>query len=345
MERIPVLDIARIVASQIVMIGHLRIQMLPDHELIGEAPLWSKAVAFVAGFQGAAVIIFFVVSGWQVGGRFLRTDMEQTDILQYLTDRVSRLWTVLIPLLVLSALLGAAGVLPAWVPLGPTAFVANLFGLQTLLVPNYAGNSPLWSLANETFYYLLLPAIVALASRRAVLIFFSAAIFAIYLSIGTASLWLYALIWFTGALFSFVTIRPDRFAYATAAFCIALLVHRMFRLDEVFLAEWGYAILFCIMVSSGRRVKWPDRPVMFFQRYTFSLYVLHVPLMLMLFEALPDKKALDQLPSLTRLALFGAIVLIINLAAYLFYLSFEQHYVKVRRWIKARTAGRAASAP
>jgi peptidoglycan/LPS O-acetylase OafA/YrhL len=341
MERIPILDVSRIIAAQIVFLGHLRSFMFPDYKLVAaDAPVWFKGVAFLSGFQGSAVIVFFVVSGWQVGGRFLRTDMSESDIRHYLIDRISRLWTVLVPVLVLSALLGAAGLLPGWVTLRPSAFAGNLIGLQTLLVPNYAGNSPLWSLSNEVCYYLMLPAIAALTSRRLAVVLLGAAVFAIYLTIGTTSLWLYSLIWFTGALFSFVSVQQRWFFYALISFLAALLAYRMLRWDGVFVAEWIWVILFCIVVASGRRLKLFDRQVVFLQRYTFSLYVLHVPLLMTLFEKLPAGIAHPGLFSGTQIALLCGLILVVNIASYVFYLAFERHYVKIRRWLKASTVNR-----
>ncbi len=43
------------------------------------------------------------------------------------------------------------------VDLGWKALVGNALFLQTILVPTYGDNSPLWSLANEFWYYLMFP--------------------------------------------------------------------------------------------------------------------------------------------------------------------------------------------
>lgn len=42
------------------------------------------------------------------------------------------------------------------------AFLGNAFFLQTILVPCFGTNGPLWSLANEFWYYLLFPLLILL---------------------------------------------------------------------------------------------------------------------------------------------------------------------------------------
>jgi peptidoglycan/LPS O-acetylase OafA/YrhL len=47
-------------------------------------------------------------------------------------------------------------------------FVFNALFLQTIVGPTFGSNGPLWSLANEWWYYILFPALVALVFRRSV---------------------------------------------------------------------------------------------------------------------------------------------------------------------------------
>ena len=53
-------------------------------------------------------------------------------------------------------------------PRSVTAFIGNMFGLQTILVPSFGGNFPLWSLANETWYYILFPLLVLVLRGRSI---------------------------------------------------------------------------------------------------------------------------------------------------------------------------------
>ena len=129
--------------------------------------------SFLYGFSHQAVIVFFVLSGFLVGGGLVR-EFERNgtvDIVAYAMKRLVRRWTVLIPTFALSFLLqyiavngfNAVGthVLPANIGqqsnLGTLG--CNMIFLQTALCEPYAGNGPLWSLFNESWYYVIWPLI------------------------------------------------------------------------------------------------------------------------------------------------------------------------------------------
>ena len=92
--------------------------------------------------------------------------------------RLARLWTVVVPALLLTLALdftgmavsggrGYDGSLFGLLSSGPslnapidhsfTTFLANLAFLQTISAPVYGSNGPLWSLANEFWYYVAFP--------------------------------------------------------------------------------------------------------------------------------------------------------------------------------------------
>lgn len=144
--------------------AHLRAQVFPGLSTVHEPPLWYQALAFITGFAHQAVVIFFVLSGWLVGGALLARLQRPHAMRDYAIDRVTRLWAVLLPAFALMLLLswGGAGVAQAtpaaaW---SATTLLGNLVGLQTLLVPVFGDNFPLWSLAYESWYYVLFPLLV-----------------------------------------------------------------------------------------------------------------------------------------------------------------------------------------
>jgi peptidoglycan/LPS O-acetylase OafA/YrhL len=122
-------------------------------------------VAYLAtAFGHEAVIVFFVLSGMLVGGGVcvaLRTDRWSAR--HYILQRATRLYVVLIPGLIMTALwdrLGESGpgvseYLPARSTLA--VFAGNLAFLQGTLVTSFGSNHPLWSLANEACYYAVFP--------------------------------------------------------------------------------------------------------------------------------------------------------------------------------------------
>src|ERR1700677_3754798 len=97
------LDILRALASFFVVLSHARACFLKDYQP-GMSNLL-KPLYFISSFGHESVIIFFVLSGCVVGRIVLRG--MQTDSWawrDYLFDRLTRLWIVLIPALCLTAL-------------------------------------------------------------------------------------------------------------------------------------------------------------------------------------------------------------------------------------------------
>ena len=177
------MDGARAVAAIAVVIDHLRNILFVDAPMGMPVP-W-KIFYFVTGFGHQAVMVFFVLSGYWIAKTVARrsegTGFSWSD---YGIDRLSRLWIVLIPALLLGCILDSIGRygIAAPIYLGTqgtntlTYDVAthltfgNLVGsfafLQTLLVDPFGSNGPLWSLANEFWYYVWFPLLFQVLRKR-----------------------------------------------------------------------------------------------------------------------------------------------------------------------------------
>ena len=150
------ISLLRGLAALVVAAAHLRAQMYPGFGTVTKPPLLFQGLAFGAGFAYLAVIVFFVLSGWLVGGSFLNKLDADRAFQNYTIDRVSRLWVVLVPTFLIVLLAGAVvGALDTArvsfstsEPYSMSAFFGNMIGLQTIVVPPFGGNFPLWSLAN-----------------------------------------------------------------------------------------------------------------------------------------------------------------------------------------------------
>lgn len=177
-QRLVHLDCLRGLAALLVVLEHLRAFFFVTFPELHSPGILAKAFYLVTGLGHQSVMIFFVLSGYLVGGSVIAAlEKGKWSWKQYLLRRMSRLWVVLIPALLLTLLwdkigyayapAGYEGAYRAIYNTGPTPtgpaewglslFLGNMVFLQTISIPCFGTNSPLWSLANEFWYYLLLP--------------------------------------------------------------------------------------------------------------------------------------------------------------------------------------------
>lgn len=187
------LDFLRGVAALIVTAGHLRHFLFETYANMAAAGvqvgLFWKAFYFISGLSHESVIAFFALSGFLVGGKVL-SDLRRDRFswITFLLRRFSRLWIVILPTLALTFLFDRLGVAFSDGALyagnyykiyssGPdgvsdlklTTFLGNILFLQKIFVPTYGTNTPMWSLANEFWYYIFFAAAFwALLRRSAV---------------------------------------------------------------------------------------------------------------------------------------------------------------------------------
>ncbi len=123
-------------------------------------------------------MVFFVLSGFLISSAVIRDHQNQRwTWAKYSTDRLTRLYVVLIPGLLLTLVWDLSGLHlfgtnpiytgngADWINdyfdvnsrLSSTALLGNASFLQTILVQPLGSNDPLWSLAFEFWYYVLFP--------------------------------------------------------------------------------------------------------------------------------------------------------------------------------------------
>ncbi len=152
-----------------------------------DVPTLVKGFYLITGLGHPAVMVFFVLSGYLVAGSAYRSHAAgEWSWRNYLISRLSRLWVVLVPCLILTFCLDMIGQYgfgsgfyigeypeywsgpEAGGQMGITTFIGNIAFVQTILVPAFGSNGPLWSIAYEFWYYVLFPfAMLALLPGRA----------------------------------------------------------------------------------------------------------------------------------------------------------------------------------
>jgi peptidoglycan/LPS O-acetylase OafA/YrhL len=160
----------------LVVITHVNNRMLTNLSDIPPAmrgPI-TYAWGFMTGFGSQAVIVFFVISGFLVGGKILTQirDGHSIELRKYAVDRVARIYVVLIPTIFIVGILDFAGqhffnstqVYNHYdLPKHQTALVfwGTVVNLQGIFTNFWGTNGPLATLANEFWYYIAFPMLVA----------------------------------------------------------------------------------------------------------------------------------------------------------------------------------------
>lgn len=316
------LDLSRWSAACIVFLGHLRDPLFLGYSEVAtrDRNLAIQLWYFVTGWHGEAVIIFFVISGYLVGGvASARASVGKFSSPDYAIDRCTRLYFVLLPALVLTAALdylgatylGAAGLYTHEQPMIVQKiatqafsnfatfpiFVGNVFMLQTIACPSFGSNQPLWTISLEFWFYVVfgLMLLAWLSSRQRWV--WAAALLILFALLGTQFPFFLGL-WLCGVAVAFVPWRKaERPVIALLVFCGVLVGSRLgqdyfARLQGgLIVRNYLTAIAFAWLVVSMRSVTFAplERSVRinrFLADFSYSLYAIHFPLMLFLLSSL-----------------------------------------------------------
>ncbi len=242
------LDLVRGLSALAVCASHLRAAMFVDYSQLSSPGIITKIFYFITGLGHQSVVVFFVLSGFFVGGSIL-SRRNNFAFMDYLLARVSRLWTVLFPALIFTLIIDRflASYLPELLSgerfsilnSGPNygeysssllTFIGNAVFLQTIYTPIFGTNGPLWSLANEFWYYVLFPlAMISIGYTHTSSLnkFTSSILFVIIAIIISPNMLLGFIIWLLGAgVYHIYATIKDSFLFDSIFFiaiCFALL--------------------------------------------------------------------------------------------------------------------------
>jgi peptidoglycan/LPS O-acetylase OafA/YrhL len=339
------LDLLRGLAAILVLVDHWRnLFFVNFHSVV--AHRWFFAVPYVltaAGHQ--AVVIFFVLSGFLIGGTVRHAfDQGRWSWASYLTHRLVRLWVVLIPGLMLCLL---------WDKLGGSAdtgtaiaFIGNMFFLQGVLVPAFGSDGPLWSLANEFWYYVLFPLglVAVLPSTRPRARLVTAALFLLLcLWLRTTLLPLFP-IWLLGAIVLIVprprlgsTLRWLAVAAYVPIVYLCSYAQTIFSVAADCILAAATAMLIWALMSASQAAPAASKRVRFSRglaRFSYTLYVVHFPLLTLIAGLLIGKER--WLPTFLHIATALGVLAVTLAYAYGIALLTEFHTGAVRNWVERR---------
>ncbi|MFT7264937.1 MAG: peptidoglycan/LPS O-acetylase OafA/YrhL [Halioglobus sp.] len=368
-SHLELIDLLRGLAAQLVVLNHMRATFFLDFGSLPDRNPLTIVFYTLTGFGHQGVIIFFVLSGFLVGGAGFRQYLSLSYTpWRFFLRRLTRLWLVLIPALVLTFLIDTIG-RHQGVSLYEGAFfdlftsgpdpsgdidtswqfktlLGNVFFLQTIETSVYGTNSPLWSLAYEFWYYVLfilgmasaasnLPLTLRVASSIGMLIA------VVYLPM---NILLHGLIWAAGAVLAYVVqterlpVLPRKLTVlAGIAFAAALLTVRFGLLadfgnltNDALVAATLIFVLMTVVNRAGLP-SWLARFSAFIADYSYTIYLIHFPIVMLI--AAVGFSGRQFTLTMPTFALFCAILAALNLFAYLFYRMFESHTPKAQRWI------------
>lgn len=310
-----------------------------------------------------AVMIFFVLSGFLVGGSVLRSlGKNKFSWNDYLMKRLTRLWVVLIPALLVGFAIDHAGVAffgaqsiygappeqlivarDLAMRLTIPTLLGNMFFTQGILVDNLGVNESLWSLTFEFWYYILFPLLAIVLLSRSKLTSKAISVVgvaAISYFVGSLIL-LHLPIWILGAVVAWLPAKlSERTARILALVVGIVLVLSMPMLRAVpvsiYAAEWAMAIgsgclIYLIKhLESQRRPNWYSAVSGFFSRISYTLYLVHLPLAVFLCAML-NRPWHVWAKNAGNLTIWAATDVAVVLLAYGFYLLFEANTDAVRK--------------
>jgi peptidoglycan/LPS O-acetylase OafA/YrhL len=367
------LDMIRGAAALIVFLSHVpQLFLHPNfHKILGHFAHNSQRAATNQGLPHPqigheCVVVFFVLSGFFVGGSSLRGMAEGLwTWSDYLVRRLARLWVVLVPALSITWLLDNLGLhlfsatasiytgppeqyqvaahLAAY--LTPSVFFGNLFFLQGIVVPTLGTNDPLWSLSYEFWYYVAFPFLaIALAaqssfSRRCL----SGLVLLVLLACCGTTISAYFLIWLMGvAVFQLPRkLRTSQVRWAIPGVSILLLVTVLVvvgRSWPVFASDAMVGVIFSMLLWLLLHYRKPAPKTLYrtvasgISKMSYTLYAVHLPILVFLNACL--MRTWNPWPMTPRSLCYATGISIFTfIAAYCVYRGFEARTDRVRHFL------------
>jgi len=318
-------------ACLVVLVGHV-IQVINYHDSLLNPYLSLADNIITAAFNAqGAVLLFFVLSGCVLSLSLKNlSNLDPRQILSFYVKRVFRLYPLLwlatglaMVSMVVTKHVVETGVFAAWLTRNLTTSFTTSHTLMSLSGAYTRYNGPMWSLRVELLYSALFPAIYLLVKnlrlRLWVLAFLTGfALLPIPSQLGTA----FALSFAAGAL---IPLLPAPSGKLNGGIAIAALLVLLY--DRLILSQFGApervfdvvetaAAFFVVrdVFASGRGYRvLMFRPTAWLGELSFSIYLLHLPILLIVFTAVQGITGLPVLlnnPVISQLGLAAVTVAI-----------------------------------
>ena len=311
------LDLLRGLASLLVFIGHLKFLLFLEYSEVSNPNFFIKRFNSLTGLGHQCVIIFFVLSGFFISASVLRTiQQKRWSWINYLVARLTRLYIVLIPALLLSSFWDFLGIkifgtaqdsfygekfynsyLATYKILEnftPQNFLGTVAFLQTIYVDLFGSNKVAWSLAYEFWYYILFPSIILLfwVNSLKLRLFYGVLTSVILLMVGS-EIRIYFLVWLMGALINIShtskylnnkNILNSLSFLSILILCITLTIARFLPSEEIadFLIGISTAVMIYLLVNNPSKIRQEgayEKISKGLAGCSYTLYLVHMPIL------------------------------------------------------------------
>lgn len=344
------LDALRFVAAFMVLFSHTRIfSFVPYGELPGQQ---QNVVAFIFYFIGRlgheAVMIFFVLSGFLVGGRAIERIHRGNFLLSsYAIDRFTRIT----PPLVAAILFGIISYSIMGKPFSWKDALGNLFCMQGVFCGNFI--PPLWSLNYEVWFYVFMGGFACLLSKKMRIKWcgYACVVSTFVIFIGGLEFRYFA-IWLIGAA-AYLS-RPEKGNVAVLLTSIICLlcgiiayqmsidsnsIDSMFKIGNLGFVELWIAVFVGILIQQLVLLKPKKGITSFIERklgsmakFSYTLYLSHYVVLQWVYAFFFKEGSLE-FTMRGVAACVGVLGLTLSVC-YIIYLMSEKHTAAFRKWMK-----------
>ena len=307
-------DAARAIAAFAVVAAHARTMIFEDAPRQAALGWFGQGFFAATGLGHQAVIVFFVISGTLVTRSMLNMDAEgQWSWARFGVNRLTRLWVVLLPCLLLGAIEDRLGLMSAdpagfygapGMPAAPVLlhldaphFVGSLVFLQGQFVAAFGSNAPLWTLSMEAWCYALGFALFSLKRKAGWLN--AAALVALATGAGFLfgwTFWQLFPIWLLGSALALglsrtrAPVPAGRWSAWAGVALIALALVGTRVLPPRFEMVGAYALALATAVALVQARSWAPashalrRSIPFAAALSYSLYLSHFPVLALFWQ-------------------------------------------------------------
>lgn len=359
------LNVCRWISAFLVALGHVRHLVFVDYKYVENKNIFIKGLYFITGLGHEAVVVFFVISGFLVGGLTVRKWAVKICYKDYFAARFSRIYSVLIPALVIGAGLDYVGssffnlseiytnssryhtnslnfVISN--QLDSVTFFGNIFNLQGVLVPVLGSNGPLWSLAYEWWYYVIFAAILGFIFDKNIFIkILSISVMILTSTFLPANVIIWMAIWMMGVcvyLYGESSLPKPPRLIGIAFFLIACVLSRISHNTEnllepepmlsAFIRDFGFGLAFSLLLLGYYNLNFNIKNInthKFLADFSYSIYLFHFPLFVFVIAITHDLFGMQFMrqPDFIGFAYFSSVGAVIYIYGYLMSCITEKH--------------------